>query len=88
MMVVVEIVNMAMAAAGGTMKGHCWGRWDGVGTAAADCGGSNGDDDHGDGDDKAGDDDGNGESEVSSYHLSTVFFLPEQLLSRSLSFLH
>lgn len=72
------------------MKGHCWGRWDGVGVgaAAADCGSSNGDDGHGDGDDKAGDKDGNGESEVSSYHLSVVFFLPGQLLSRSLNFLH
>lgn len=35
MMAVVEIVNMAMAA-GDAMKGRCWGRWDGVGAAAAD----------------------------------------------------
>lgn len=69
------------------MKGHCWGQWDGVGAAAADCSSSNGDDDHGDGGDKAGNDDGSGESEVSSHRLSTVFFLPEQLLSRSLNFL-
>lgn len=81
MSTMVETGMMVTDAAAGDDGGH------GVGNAVDGGGVATDDDDSGDGGDKAGDDDRKSHSEVGSYHVVTVPFVPGRLLTRSLNFL-